>query len=367
MPGIFWTLLISMVPAPPNLVDAVQEIEVDGSVEEAGVLRIRLGLPQTFTGDWGLLELDPFRPLVPLSVRIQSGLGPPEAVINAYATHQEVVYGDEPGGTYLEVTAMDATYLMNLQEKVTPWPNMPDSAIAAAVFGRYTVIPQVTPTGPVLAEPEGTTTQRGTDIRFLRRLARRNGFDCYVQPEPLSGLDTGHFEAPSVVGVPQAVLNVHLGTDVNVQDFRVRYEMLRPTAAMAAGLDASTKAPQPAAAPVAAQVPMGAEPALTRIVPPPTIRPVELGPARSADVQRAAQAMVDRASWAVVAEGIVGADVPVLRPGRIVNVRGAGRVFNGSYYLTRVRHTIDADGYRQRFEAKRNAVSMTGAELYALP
>ena len=47
---------------------------------------------------------------------------------------------------------------------------------------------------PVLIEPEGTTIQRGTDIRFLRRLARRNGFDCYVQPEPLSGLDVGHFQ-----------------------------------------------------------------------------------------------------------------------------------------------------------------------------
>ena len=81
---------------------------------------------------------------------------------------------------------MDATLVMNMTDSVTPWPNMPDSAIAAAIFGTHAIVPEVDPTSPVLVEPEGTTIQRGSDIRFLRRLARRNGFDCYVQPEPLS-------------------------------------------------------------------------------------------------------------------------------------------------------------------------------------
>ena len=47
-----------------------------------------------------------------------------------------------------------------------------------------------------------------------------------------------------------------------------------------------------------------------------------------------------------------------------MDVRGAGRVYNGSYFVTRVTHTITDDGYTQRFEARRNAVTMTGAELY---
>jgi hypothetical protein len=45
-------------------------------------------------------------------------------------------------------------------------------------------------------------------------------------------------------------------------------------------------------------------------------------------------------------------------------VRGLGRLFNGLYLVTRVRHTISDDGYVQRFEARRNAVTMTGAEPY---
>ncbi len=40
-----------------------------------------------------------------------------------------------------------------------------------------------------------------------------------------------------------------------------------------------------------------------------------------------------------------------------MNVRGAGRLYNGSWYVTRVHHTLGPGGYKQRFEAQRNAVT----------
>ena len=362
---VSFTLLIGMAPAPQPVMDAVQEIEVEASTEAASVFRLRLNIAQTEGGDWTVLQLDPFRPLVPVQVRVQTGMGIPEAIINGYVTGQNVNYSDEPGRSTLEVTGMDATLLMNLQEKVMLWPNMPDSAIAAAIFGQYAVVPQAQPTSPVLTEPEGTTTQRGTDIRFLRRLAARNGFDCYVQPEPLTGLDTGYFQPPTLVGLPQAVLSVNMGDQTNVVGFSVKYDMLQPTTAVGSSLDTTTKAPQPAIAPASLQVPLGMEGTLLRIVPPPIVRPAETGQMRSPELQSAAQGIVDRSTWCVVAEGNVAADTGVLRPGKIVNVRGAGRVYNGSYYVTRVRHQISKDDYKQQFQARRNAVGMTGAEVYA--
>jgi phage protein D len=262
---------------------------------------------------------------------------------------------------------MDATLRMNLQEKVQPWPSMPDSAIAAAIFGQYGVLPKVQPTGPVLVEPEGTTIQRGTDMRFLRDLARRNGFDCYIEPQAQTGLEIGHFEPRSLVGIPEAVISVAMGDATNVADFAVHHDMVRPTGAIAATLDVRTKAPQPAVAPVSIEVPLGLEPNLTRIIPPPLVRPTGTGLTQAADLQTASQAIADRSSWSLTATGRVGPDVGVLRPGGLVNVRGAGRLYNGSWFVTRVQHVIDASGYTQVFEAQRNAVTMTGAELYALP
>lgn len=364
MTGVGYTLLVGMVPAPEPLLQAVQQIEVESSVDVASVFRVRFGISQTATGDWSVLEVDPFRPFLPVAVRVQRGLGPPEAIINGYVTSQAVRYGEDPGSSSLEVTGMDATLLMNLHEKVMPWPNMPDSGIATAIFGQYGVVPRVDPSSPVLTEPEGTTIQRGTDIRFLRRLARRNGFDCFVQPEALSGLDVGHFRAPTLVGLPEAVLSVGMGQETNVQALSVRYDAAQPTTALAAAVDPTTKAPQPAAAPASLQIPLGVEGTLIRQIPPAVARPADHGLARTPELQRSTQALVDRSTWSVVAEGTVGPDVKVLRPGGIVNIRGAGRVYSGSYYVTRVHHTLTPGRYEQRFQARRNALTMTGAELF---
>jgi hypothetical protein len=364
MQGAAYTLLLGMAPAPAPLVEAIQEITVDSSIEEASVLRVRFGITKSVIGEWSILDLDPFRPLLPLGLRIQQGLGVPEAVINGFVSDHRVTYADHPGGSSLDVTAMDATHVMNMTEKVMPWPNMPDAAIASAIFGQNALIPKVDPTSPVLVEPEGQTTQRATDIRFLRRLARRNGFDCYVQPEPLSGLDIGYFCKRELVGLPQAVLNVSFGGDTNVSEFGVRYQATKPTAAIAVQLDTATKTPQPGPAPASLLAPLGLEPTLLRELPPGIVRPVGTGVVHAGDLQAAAQGIVDRSTWAVTCEGVVGSDVGVLRPGGLVAIRGAGRLHNGNWYVTRVRHSIAAGRYEQRFEAQRNAVTETGAEVY---
>jgi hypothetical protein len=361
--GAGYTLLVALAPAPAPIVEAIEQIDVDCALEEASVLKISFGIEATKLGDWSILDLDPFRPLVPLQLRVQQGVGAPEALINAFVTEHRVDYSGG-GGSKLDVTAMDATYAMNLDEKVTAWSNLPDSAIASVVFGQHAIVPRVDPTSPVLTDPEGTTIQRGTDIRFLRRLARRNGFDCYVQPDPISGLDVGHFGKRQLTGISKAVLSVQMGTETNVSDFSIRYELTRPTGAIAAGLDVLTKAPQPALALTALEQPLGIEGTLLRQIPPPIVRPADHGLPRTSELQRAAQALVDRSTWSVVAEGTVGADVPLLRPGELVSIRGAGRLYNGSYVLTRVHHTIHCDGIEQSFQAARNAVTETGAELY---
>ena len=52
MPGVTFTLLIGFAPAPPEVVDAVQQIEIEASTDVASVCRLRLGVAQTMLGDW---------------------------------------------------------------------------------------------------------------------------------------------------------------------------------------------------------------------------------------------------------------------------------------------------------------------------
>lgn len=359
-----YLLTIDGDPADAELLDAVQEVEVDMTVDAASSFRLRIGITQDENGGWPLLDEDPFPPLAAVGIRIQVGSSLPEAVLNGYVAAQNVVYADEPGASTLEVSGMDATLLMNLEEKVRQWPAMSDSAIAAAIWAEYEVTPMGGTTSPVLSDPEGTTIQRGTDIRFLRRLAQRNGFECYVQPEGLTGLDIGYFQAPALEGSPQAVLTVATGEETNVSGFTVRYEMTRPTSAKVLSLDARTKQQQSAEVSSAAARALGRTATLGRLSPTPLVQAAETALVASADLRTLAQAIVDRSSFVVVAEGEVGAGTGILRPGGLVNIRGAGELYDGSYYLTRVRHRLTRTIYTQRIQAWRNAVEATGAEVY---
>jgi hypothetical protein len=364
MPGIGYMLLVDSSPAPASLLQAIQQVEVEMALDVASVFRLRIAIAPSDQGDWSVVEDDMFQPLTQVQVRAQGGGVVPDAIINGFVTHQEVTYGDDPGASLLEVTGMDMTAKMNLEEKVKAWPNLPDSVIAMQIFGQYQVVPVVTTTSPVLVDPQGTTIQRGSDIRFLRRLAARNGFDCYVQPESFSGLDFGYFGPPQLSTPAQTVLTVHAGTQSTVAGFRVRYEMTQPTTATAQGLDADTKSSQQGQAASTQLTPLGSTDTLSRIPSPPVALPAQSGLVESSDLQTLAQAVVDRSTWALVATGTVGPDAGVLKPGGIVNVRGAGQLYNGSYYLTRVVHIFGQDGYSQRIEARRNAVGATGAESF---
>ncbi|HEY5957697.1 MAG TPA: hypothetical protein VIV60_14135, partial [Polyangiaceae bacterium] len=105
MPGISFTLLLGFAPAPPEVLDAIQSIEVESATDVASTCRIRLGIGQTVLGDWTLLEKDLFRPLLPLSLRVGTGVGLPVAIFNGYVTHQDAAYTNEPGASTLEITA----------------------------------------------------------------------------------------------------------------------------------------------------------------------------------------------------------------------------------------------------------------------
>jgi hypothetical protein len=371
MTGASVALSIMKVPAPPPVIDAIQEVVVESAMEVASAFSIRFGLAVDQLGDYGLLAIDPFKPFLNVTIRVGTGVVPiPMAVINGYVTGQRASW-KEGGKSAHHIHGTDITGVMNLQEKVQPWPNMPDSVVAASIFGSYAVIPEITPTPPRQVEPLGTPVQRGTDIRHLRRMARRNGFDCYVLPEPLTGVDTGYFGPPVLVGMPQAVLNVNMGPATNVSDVSIHYDMAKPTTALSANIDTTSKAPQPALAPVSTLLPMGIEPAQLRAIAGaavagavPMVMPTDTGNVLTAEAQPGLQGVVDRSSFAVGLEATGGLDLGVLRPGGLVALRGVGRLFNGLYQVTRNRLTISEGRFEQRFTARRNAVTMTGAEPY---
>ena len=60
--GVMVQLSLLKVPAPPPVIDAMQEVIIETALDMAGAFSIRFGLSADALGDYGLLALDPFKP-----------------------------------------------------------------------------------------------------------------------------------------------------------------------------------------------------------------------------------------------------------------------------------------------------------------
>jgi len=366
----YFLVQVAFAPLPAPFMHALRDIEVETSVGQASIFRLHFDLSRNLFGDYDALAIDIFRPLVPIRISVSAGLGIPQTLVNGYIRDARLGARNDPGASTLEVVGMDAlgTLMTHIQQPFT-WPNMPDSAVVAAIFGKYGILPTVLPTPPLRTMVDTTTTQRANDAVYLVQLARRNSYELYVQPDPLAGMDMGHFHPPLTAVPPQGVLSIDFGTQTNLADFSVTNDMLRPTSVVALSSEPRTRAPIPALGPLATELPMGLEPTLGRIVPPPIERPAGTDAASPAEAQAQAMARATESSRAIQANGEVDGlkyNRPLL-PGLPVLVRGAGRQMSGLYYVSSVSHNITRDAYTQRFSAWRNAVGLTGAEVFIDP
>jgi phage protein D len=266
-----------------------------------------------------------------------------------------------PGASVMEVVAMDATVLMSLEEKVRAWPDQADSAIASTIFGEYGLTATVRDSQPVRRQAEHTTIQREHDMAFLRRLADRNGYECFVTVGD-SGVE-GHFHPPSLDEPEQGVLSVNLGPATNVDNFQARHDMMAATTADVRGLEIAGREEQPAQATGNEEPVLGADPAL------PGDRPRKVllagtGLSEGGELQTLAQAVTERSSFAVSAEGELNGAAygDVLRAKLPVLVRGAGQAFSGRYYVERVTHQFTGEGWSQRFKLRRNAAGVASRD-----
>jgi phage protein D len=366
VPAISYKLLIDDAPINPDLLAVLQQVEVEEHAEMADMLRLRFAISVSEAGsNWTVVDDNLFPRLTNIKVKVNVGSNVVVPLIDAYVIATNADFSNQPGESVLDVVAMDVTVLMNLEEQVRAWPDMADSDIASTIFGEYGFTPQVESTQPSRQEVDYITTQRSTDIQFLRYLALRNGYEVYVGTNPSTGDVEGHFHPPKLDESPQEALTVNMGETTNVNTFKAQFDMLRPTTAQVTGLDIETQSEQPAQIESQALTGLGGEPALSSEQPRRVLLS-QTGLAETGELQTYTQAVVDRSAWTITAEGELNTAAynGVLRAKHPVNVRGAGRQFSGTYYVEKVLHTFTGDGYTQRFSLRRNALGLTGQESF---
>jgi phage protein D len=375
--------------------DDVVSLTVDESTADATSFHLRLATSRQDDGAWPYLDDPRFALFNPVSIQIgftggggvadalgdvlggggNDGLEP---VFDGYITGVDVTLGSEPDSAVIDVTGMDSCVLMSLEEKIATWKDLADSDIVKQIVGGvYGLTIQVDATPTVHQQNDTTIVQRGTDLQFVRELARRNGLEFYVETDRTGGSVIAYFRTPQIDGTPQPDLAIQFGDDSNLRRFTVRLSGQRPLSVRAEQIDIKANRPTRAQVGATRLASLGAEDAgaliggpLARLVTPKdaAAQTLVLGPPTSdaTELQTLAQSVRDEASWLITAEGEVNGDAYgcALRPRRLVLVKGAG-IYDGKYYVTRVRHELGGDGaYNQTFEARRNARDVDGSELF---
>ena len=337
------------------------EVELDN--ELASLFKLRLAIRLRPDGAWTYVDDEAFQAWEPLTIR--AGFNTTEELISGYITHIKPDFQRDPSHCTVEIWGMDRSVLMDREEKLRDWPQERDSTIATQIFDSYGFVPIVIETLVEHDKKVSTIIQRETDMQFLKRLALRNGYECYVDG------NIGFFVPPRLEGTPQPLLAVHFGaTETNVNHFSLEMNALTPTNVAMMQVDRLKRLPLP---PVT--VTSSRQQVLGRVAAPEML-PLDVRPGRVyvsmnpttgiTEMATLCRELYHQAEWFLNVEGEIDGNhyAHVLKPHRTVTIKGIGEAYSGVYYVTHVTHSFRANGYTQLFRAKRNALTPTGAENF---
>ncbi|MBV7328176.1 hypothetical protein KFU94_07925 [Chloroflexi bacterium TSY] len=337
------------------------EVELDDRL--AGMFRLQIAISLQSDGTWTYLDDDRF--MVWRQVTIAAGFeSGAEEIMVGYITHLKPNFDPDLSQCTLEIWGMDGSVLMDRVEKLKDWPDKKDSDIAAEIFGLYGFSTEVEDTEVIHEETVSTIIQRETDMQFLKRLALRNGFECFVQG------NTGYFRAPRVDETPQPVLAAHFGAETNLNAISLEVNALTPTQVAMFQVDRLNKEVLEATAVSSQQTALGKDDGLSLLVA--GMDPSQLTLSMNAatgnlEMNALCQGLFHEAEWFVTGEGeIIGNQYEhVLQPRGTVTIKGIAEAYSGVYYVSHVTHSFTPDGYTQTFRVKRNGLNPTGAEDYS--
>ncbi|HEY7028060.1 MAG TPA: hypothetical protein VH438_10665 [Gemmatimonadales bacterium] len=367
--GVHLTLLIGPlvpIPAPQSVMDALTSVQVTNGKDKSG-FQLTFGVSKKSPLLNVMLPAGYFDPISTRVIVIATVTGFPNVLMDGIVTRQEVTPSSDPGQSTLTITGEDLSVLMDVVQKIMPFPAVPEVGQVYAALGPYAmfgVVPVAIP--PILSVVKTPLAQYDnqvmeTDLAYIKGIARRCGYVFYVEPGPLPGQSIAYFGPDIRIPVPQAALNVNMDAHTNVESLSFTLDGLAKKVRIFTILDPFTKKiPIPIPAPNinVFKPPLGARP-----TPPAKIEfaddvaqmdPMEAGQSILAYFMNNTEAITATGTLDVVRYG------RVLRSRMLVGVRGGGLAYDGMYYVDSVTHNIKRGEYKQNFTLSRDGlISLT--------
>src|ERR1041385_3602534 len=165
-------------PADSGFYDRLLSLEVEENADMPGAIQIRLPVSRMADGDLSGVNEAGLQPLKGIAVTVTPEGGDEAVIFDGHVLGHKLHLESGVRESTLEVYGQDASWLMNLEEKTREWADVTDGLTANAIFSEYGFTPAPENTDDdsgTYSEDAHTLMQRGTDLEFLRTLARRGG------------------------------------------------------------------------------------------------------------------------------------------------------------------------------------------------
>lgn len=341
-------------PAPFEVADSLSSVEVTNRDSGRDGFQMTFTLGRDSASDYSLLANNYFEPPTRVILIVRIGVLP-QVLIDGIITNHQLAPSNTPGASSLVVTGEDISLRLDLEEKSKTFKNQSDSEIVETILRDYLTYglkAEVTATDVRRQENEGNTTQQDTDLGFIQKLAGRNGFVFYVEPTGVPAVTTAHWGSQNEQRPTQPALNMNMGPDTNLESLSFGFDALGPVTPEIAVLEPLSKRLVPISVPGQLRAPLASQPAvsLRKTIP----RDTANKDAAQAGVQ--ARSLTTSSTDAVTASGQLDAVRygRVLRARRLVDVRGVGKSYDGSYYVKEVTHRLKRGEYKQSFSLSRD-------------
>lgn len=350
------------VPVSRSVIDALLDVEVTVSTNSVSAFQLKFLLSQRSPLHSIFLLAGGSLPKIFRVALIATLNGTAQTIINGVVTDHQISPGSGRDDATLTVTGEDLTRIMDYIDFTgTPYPAMPPEARVAVIVAKYAALGLIPKIVPTIARDFDSPLDRvahhkGTDLCYLKLLAHESGHIFYLEPGD-APLTTNAYWGPELQrGVPQPALSLNMGVQSNVDALNFQFDNSKGVQPIVTIHEPITKLaipiPVPNISPLSPS--LGVIP-LTRNRVKQSDDAAHLTPTKAL-LRGAAQAT--HTNRGLRATGIL--DVlrygGILKPHRLVGVRGAGIAFNGLYHVDSVTHRISQGQYKQDFVLSRNAL-----------
>jgi hypothetical protein len=380
-----YQLLLGGQQADSTLYTLIASVEVDESMDMPAAIQITVPVSRSSAGDLTLIADPRFAPLAPVAVVASAGgSGAQGVAAGAAGAIASAVGGSAPTGAQcifdgyvlsqkihletgitkstLTVWGQDACWLMNQTETVREWVDVTDAAVAASIFGNYAIKPSDQNSqddSPSHTDDTHSLMQRGSDIAFLRMLARRSGKVCRVACADQPGVRTGYFAIPKLDGDPSVTITLNDPANWTVGAIDLEWDATRPTSVVARAALFSDSDSNGATGDTSDS---GLKSLGDRTLAVFSGKPMTVMLATAVDsageLTQRAKGLLCETGWFLRCEGDTDADRlgVVLRAGMLVSLVGVGALHSGTWIVWTVRHRLTQEAHKMTFTLLRNAV-----------